>query len=1420
MKELSESFEDRRIVTLSMGVTFSDEGYSDKLFNLADGALYETKGCGGSGCTMVGPDGQIINHCQNGSKESNAEGLFIRNTTAVGRFEFPSESDKPPVLICNDYSKRILGFDVNYNPEQCYELWAKGLDLNSKEMLGTATKKMLEGRKIECTVPWRHPHLGNIHIRIIATGEVKNGRKCFYSFFQPLKDIEIVEKAELSKKIANALGSIYFASNYFDINSGEVFFLTGTDFSLNLMKTASNTKEAFSRFLSGMVSDQDLAAMTEFCDMTTLKARIKGQTHIDQPYLSKSVGGWCMATFIVVDKDENGDLKTGLFVISRLDHNRAQEIKKSKASKEELNLLYDSVPGGIVLYRWDGKNLSTLHISKFYRRLYGYTLNDNGSPDFKRVHPDDVENYKKAIHEAITVTHRLEYVYRVYNPEKKRYVWTKIDAISKEMPDGTFLVFCIYTNIDSQKEAEAQLDRERASLVAALNASSQYCWEYDPETNSADSLTGRNIFGLPLHVENYLEVIERNKIIHPDDLRSFIKTADSLKLGLNKARCDARILIKDHYIWHSCTFNAYFDPGKERKVAILTIVDISSRVAALQSFEHSMQAMIAKHEDAIGIGSFNLTGNTVSELVLKGALENRFEGITTYDQLHARVTAAIMVDAQKTRFENRFSRKGLLKAFSDGEMYTKIELLMKFKNGGHVEWVEVICDLAKNPISTDIEGICSIKSINSDKLSALMLQAALQEDYYMAALIPADTDEYYIYAPLKNLYCETRYDFWCDLDETLRTIASPEDLKDLRKNVTSEKVNAKIDSDGEASYHFSGRIKDKAVRLELRFLRLQNERITLVAVRNITDRSMIDKLKQTAEHDPVTGLYNRTNTFRKCRKLLTEHPKEKYAIIHLDIRHFHLYNTFFGDEAGNELLCRLADAFRDADYHTHWVFGRIDADVFLFLVPVTSKALIEEHITMLKNGLKEYRADFLLEPACGVYFIEDISMSIEQMFSRATIAAKSNRTVSSSPIIYFNKEMEKKLTAEQFVINEMRTALDTDQFKIYLQPKYSLRTNKPVGAEVLVRWFHPEKGMVSPGAFIPVFERNGFILDLDRHMWEKSCALIKEWQDNGMTILPISVNISRVSMYSPGTVPFLKALVTRYGISPSYLDLELTETAYMDDPEEIRRQLADLQNFGFKIHIDDFGSGYSSLNTLKDVPVDCLKLDMKFLSETESSYRNRMLLFSVVRMAKLLGLTVIAEGVETQAQAEYLKHIGCEYVQGFFFAKPMPVKDYEVLVKTSYKGSRFESKKRKQQPTPFETPSPYTVLGTLVPSPMAVFECGEGGMSYLWANNQFFTEFNLENRRIPDSSVFSSMMGKTEYARLEKAFLSLNENNPSLAITFSIRAMDGERKYHLQLGLQRHARHRTRGKRSIHKALRDLQSLNSWQFSIYSSTHL
>lgn len=430
-------------------------------------------------------------------------------------------------------------------------------------------------------------------------------------------------------------------------------------------------------------------------------------------------------------------------------------------------------------------------------------------------------------------------------------------------------------------------------------------------------------------------------------------------------------------------------------------------------------------------------------------------------------------------------------------------------------------------------------------------------------------------------------------------------------------------------------------------------------------KNAIDKSRMImSERDSVTGLYTKFKFYQEVRLLLIEVKDETFAFVRIDIDRFKMINNFYGIKEGDKVLVSVAKELnRIATVFEKFVYGRLENDVFAVCMPYK-----EENIDLLAKALqitmKKVNKDYNIKVSCGVYIIKDRTMDVSEMYDRAFLAAKNCKGKFVESVAYYDDSMIENMRQEQFIINEVNKAIEEEQFEVFLQPKINLVTDKSYGAEALVRWKHPDRGMISPGEFIPVYERNGIIGRLDQYMWRHVCMLLRRWLDEGKNPNPISVNVSRVNIYNPHLVEILKKLITEYRIPAGLLNLELTESAFMEDQALVMKTMSRLHDIGFKIMMDDFGSGYSSLNVLKDMEVDYLKVDMKFLQQSQkfNNSKGEKVITSVIRMAKWLHLPSIVEGVETIEQVDFLKCIGCEYAQGFFYAKPMPIEEYEAFL--------------------------------------------------------------------------------------------------------------------------------------------------------------
>ena len=380
----------------------------------------------------------------------------------------------------------------------------------------------------------------------------------------------------------------------------------------------------------------------------------------------------------------------------------------------------------------------------------------------------------------------------------------------------------------------------------------------------------------------------------------------------------------------------------------------------------------------------------------------------------------------------------------------------------------------------------------------------------------------------------------------------------------------------------------------------------------------------------------------------------------LDIERFKVVNELYGIDVGDKVLCTLAECLKK-HLEGIGVFGGFEADHFVMCIPDDRE--FQEHVrTTLQSQMADMGLRHEIDLYFGIYPITDRDMSVELMCDRAQLALESIKGNYNQNYIIYDDIMNQKVLLEQEITNEMEWALEGGQFQVYIQPIYSLKENCLVSAEALVRWFHPEKGMISPGDFIPFFEKNGFIVKLDAYVREKVVELLAAVKKQGKRSVPVSVNLSRLELYDPDFCNKLVGLIENYQVSPEYLRLEITESAYTDNPQQLLDTIGVLRKYGFDILMDDFGSGYSSLNMLKEVPVDILKLDMRFLAGNDVFGREASILASIVHMAHDIGMATVAEGIETEEQASFLKKIACEYGQGYYYSRPIPSEKFLELL--------------------------------------------------------------------------------------------------------------------------------------------------------------
>lgn len=414
------------------------------------------------------------------------------------------------------------------------------------------------------------------------------------------------------------------------------------------------------------------------------------------------------------------------------------------------------------------------------------------------------------------------------------------------------------------------------------------------------------------------------------------------------------------------------------------------------------------------------------------------------------------------------------------------------------------------------------------------------------------------------------------------------------------------------------------------------------------------------QRDVLTGLQSAA-AFQKNVENRLKDSQESYGLVMIDIEHFKLFNDWYGTKQGDKLLVYIGEKVEEKCRAYHGIASRYGGDEFVMLLPrcACEEAEIEKEII---DWMQNYQKDIKFMPTAGIYLIdEDISATL--MCDRAAMALHSVKGNYSKRAALYRPSMKQKLENEQEVLSGVKSGLSGSEFEVYYQPQCSARTHRIIGAEALVRWNHPRKGMVAPNEFIPLLEASGFVSKLDYYVWESVCSFLQRRKKAGKQLVPVSVNVSRIDIYQYPIADVFASLCRKYDLEPAFLEIEITESAYTENFDQLIQTVSQLRANGFTVLMDDFGSGYSSLNMLKDIEVDVLKLDMKFLDLNENSLlKGSSILESMIQMGKWLGLRLIAEGVETAEQLDKLLNLDCEYMQGYYFYRPMPQSDFESLL--------------------------------------------------------------------------------------------------------------------------------------------------------------
>lgn len=670
-------------------------------------------------------------------------------------------------------------------------------------------------------------------------------------------------------------------------------------------------------------------------------------------------------------------------------------------------------------------------------------------------------------------------------------------------------------------------------------------------------------------------------------------------------------------------------------------------------YQERMHFLMRQTSNQVCAVYIDVTENQMLSLTSEGYMLNadQMKDLTVTEWLKKYIYPNIVYKDELDEFRETFRRKELERDFSEGKDHLEYHHCYRYHSSLRFYQVDIM--LFKNRNNGHIEALATWKNITQRYVDTEVRKILYQNDYEAVALI--DTQKQTIYfrsCHFKGVGLRDTLEY--SYDETVDTLVEHRiAARDKDQFIRCTSLNFLIENirmTGQFSFQ-AYNVENKVERYSYHWFD-RRRGILLVVIEDMTDEM---------ETDSVTGAWNRKGFFHKTEEILKKNPKEHFAILYFNIQRFKAINDLFGYEIGDEVLHQSVTRIRSS-FLRPLVVGRVEADRFVALVNVNRLDL--ERLPELMHRVytrKNNKID--IYGRCGVYYIpENSELSVSDMCDRAKLAKLyiSNQYV--QPYCVFNEEMKEDYEQRSMALIQLDDAIKNHEIKVYYHPIYDAWTNEIAFAEALARWESPEKGMILPGKFIPSLEESGHITKLDAFMHGNVQSFLERRKREGRPTVGITVNLSRMDLMDEEIMSGILQDVNEEGISKDHIYFEITESAYATITEEGIEFLSHLHKSGVSLLVDDFGSGVSSFSTIRDYDFDIIKLDMGFVQKLGANKKNNNILISLIELAHRLDMKVVAEGVETKEQAEFLRNYGCDYLQGFYFCRPMPEAEFEKLL--------------------------------------------------------------------------------------------------------------------------------------------------------------
>lgn len=1005
----------------------------------------------------------------------------------------------------------------------------------------------------------------------------------------------------------------------------------------------------------------------------------------EQEYLKRQVEGggfeWVVATFRPVKGTGNRAL---LFL------RNVTDMKQMEKTVRSLEMRYNA------LFRLSYDisteiNLETEHYSRtfFLPEKTDEFEKGNFSADFARflelVHPDDREKVTEhRSMDALWQAYRMGendnvYQYRIlFNNE---YIWMHSRLLFLT-EDDVVTAFILARNITAQKKAEEERNMETQRFNLAIRNTYSEIYEVDLENNTNKLIYSNNSILIPAQADEDLFRFA-DKHVHPDDQAFFRKVivGDCLKqefiAGKNEIHGEYRRLGRDgQWYWVSAivvpVYGSY-DAHPQRGLCFIR--DISEKKRQEQQLRLNQQYDYALRQIYDELYEINVTGDAYR-------IVYHVEGKYKIPDMSGRLTEVIdhvsteMIHPDdSTRFREFFDIGNIRKSFAEGQDYRIAEFRKRLLNGTF-SWASLTVFPVAGEARSDEMYLVFIMDIDARKRAEEMaLQNAFLEkqrfadERYKTIVEQTDTmvfewrldnDERYVSPDIPKRFAGT-YDerdlIWIWRDDQ---VIHPDDMFLFKQFINGIKKQNHVEMVARFKLRENGNYAWNRVALSCLYGADGKPQRYIGTINDVDSATRsVQTLKYRAEYDVLTGIYNMQAFYDRASAMMKNRPDRQYYILRLDIDRFKVINDLYGLEEGDRLLKTIAGLLSEK-MKDNAAYGRISGDIFCACVAYSREEIIA-FVQDVAAQLAVYPLASKVIPSFGICKVDNVQTPINVLCDWANLALKTVKGSFYPIYAFYDETLRSQILSEKKIESEMDQALLRKEFLLYLQPKVDIATSKIIGAEGLVRWNHPEEGMIPPDRFVPLFEKNGFIIQMDEYIWEQACICLKRWMNEGLEPVPISVNVSRMHIHDTNLSEKLLGLIRKYDLSPNLLELELTESIFFENEELLVETIHELQRDGFSISLDDFGAGYSSLNMLKNLSIETIKLDRGFFNEVIVTPRGKTVVAHTISLAKALNINIIAEGVENQEQAEFLLNAGCPFAQGYYYSVPLPIEKFEEL---------------------------------------------------------------------------------------------------------------------------------------------------------------